>query len=90
MSVKINIHTELQQYTNNQETVEVNGTTVGQCIDGLIKQFPKMKKGLFDKNGRLFNYIDIYVNLESSYPEELAKKVEDGDELHITIMAVGG
>jgi len=38
----------------------------------------------------LLNYVDIYVNQESSYPEELAKPVKDGDELHITMIIAGG
>ncbi|MBE9522435.1 MAG: ThiS family protein, partial [Proteobacteria bacterium] len=35
-------------------------------------------------------YVDIYVNLESSYPEELAKPVMDGDKLSVTLMIAGG
>jgi len=34
--------------------------------------------------------IEIYVNAESSYPDELTKPVNDGDELQIVIMIVGG
>jgi hypothetical protein len=30
------------------------------------------------------------VNMESTYPEELAKPVRDGDEIHITLMLSGG
>jgi molybdopterin converting factor small subunit len=44
---------------------------------------------LFDKSGNLLNYVDIYVNGESSYPEELAKPVKDGDEIHITLIIAG-
>ena len=90
MSVEINIHPFFYHLTNNQAIVEVNGSTVGQCLDDLVKQFPETKKKLFNKNGKLLNYVDIYVNLESSYPEELAKPVTDADELHITLMIGGG
>jgi len=38
----------------------------------------------------LLNYVEIYVNLESSYPEELAKPVRDGDELHTVLIIAGG
>ena len=90
MGIKIKIHPILHQYTNNQEIAEVNGSTVGECLDDLIKQFPSVEKGLFDKNGKLLSYVDIYVNKESAYPEELNKPVKDGDELHIVIMIGGG
>ncbi|MCK5581341.1 MAG: hypothetical protein KAJ18_08720, partial [Candidatus Omnitrophica bacterium] len=56
----------------------------------LIQQFPGIETKLFDKNGKLLNYVDIYVNQESSYPEELAKSVKDVDELFITFMIAGG
>jgi len=90
MGIKVNIHPGLHQFTNGQDVAEVNGNTVGRCLDDLVRQFPGIEKGLFDKNGNLLNYADIYVNLESSYPEELTKPVKDGDELHITLMIAGG
>ena len=90
MSVTINLHPNLYQLTNGQAIVKVKGNTVGQCLDDLIKQFPQIKQGLFGKDGKLLNYVDIYVNGESSYPEELAKPVKDGDELHITLIIAGG
>ncbi len=90
MSVKINIHPVLYHFTNDQDVVEVNGSTVGQCLEQLVAQFPEVKKGLFGKDGKLLNYVDIYVNGESAYPEELAKPVEDGDELHLVLILAGG
>ncbi|MDH5695979.1 MAG: MoaD/ThiS family protein [Dehalococcoidia bacterium] len=90
MSIKINLHPGLQQFTDDQAIIEVNGSTVGQCLDDLVKQFPKIRQGLFGKDGKLLNYVDIYVNMESAYPEELAKPVKDNDELHITLIIAGG
>ena len=90
MSIKINIHPNLEHLTNGLDVAEVNGSTVGQCLDHLIKQFPGIKEELLDKNGKLLNYVDIWVNLESSFPEELAKPVKDGDELSITFIIGGG
>ncbi len=90
MGIKIKIHPILHQYTNNQEIAEVNGNTVGECLNDLIKQFPRVEKGLFDKNGKLLSYVDVYVNKESAYPEELNKPVKDGDELYIVIIIGGG
>lgn len=90
MSVNINLHPTLHQLANGQVTVKVKGNTVGQCLDDLIRQFPQTKRWLFDKRGRLRNYVDIYVNQESSYPEEMAKPVKDGDELYITLIIAGG
>ena len=90
MSIKINIHPFLSHFTNDQDVVEVNGSTVGQCLERLVTQFPQLKNWLFDKDGKLNRLVDIYVNLESSYPEELDKPVKDGDELHIVVIISGG
>ena len=90
MSITVNIHQALRHLINNQATAEVSGTTVGECLADLVRQFPGIKAKLFDKKGKLLHYVDIYVNLESSYPEELAKLVNDGDKLSITLMIAGG
>jgi molybdopterin synthase sulfur carrier subunit len=90
MSVTINIDSRLSHLTDGQTAFKVEGNTVGQCLDGLVKRFPGIKPRLFDKKGKLNKHIDIYVNKESSYPEELVKAVRDGDELHIMFLVTGG
>jgi len=55
-----------------------------------VKEYPALKEVLFEKGDKLRNNIEIYVNLESAYPDELAKPVNDGDEMHITVMLAGG
>jgi molybdopterin converting factor small subunit len=90
VSIKINIHPFLTQHTNDRDVVEVNGNTVGQCLKQLVARFPELRQWLFEKDGKLNRLVEIYVNMESSYPEELAKPVKDGDELHILIIISGG
>ena len=90
MSIKIDIPSYLQPFTNNMEVVEVNGSTVGGCLNHLVKQFPGIEKMLFAKNGKLHSYVGIYVNGEDAYPEELAKPVKDGDEVYILYIIGGG
>jgi len=48
MSVMVNIHKTHRQYTSGQETVPVNGDTVGDCLNDLIERFPQMKTALWD------------------------------------------
>ncbi len=90
MSIKIDIPSYLQPYTNSMEIVEVNGSTVGGCLNHLVKQFPGMEKMLFGKNGKLHSYVGIYINGEDAYPGELAKPVKEGDELYILYIISGG
>ncbi len=88
--IKINIPSYMQLLTNNMEVVEVNGSTVGECLNHLVKQFPTIKKQLFSKNGDLFENIIISINGESAYPEQLVKPVKEGDELNILLIIGGG
>ena len=90
MSVKINIPYFFQHLANGVKTADVNGSTVGECLNNLVKQFPQFEELLLDKNGKLIKYVDVYINEESTYPEELAKPVNDGDELHIMNIIAGG
>jgi molybdopterin converting factor small subunit len=90
VSVKVNIHKTHRTYTDGLEVVEVEGGTVGDCLEHLVQQYPAMKEGLFDKKGKLLNVVEVYVNNESAYPEELAKSVKDGDEIQLILMLAGG
>ena len=90
MAVRIHIHKTHRQFTNGLEVVEVEGNTVGECVGHLVKQFPGMQTAIFDKKGKLLNIVEVYLNHESAYPDELAKPVKDGDEIHLTSMLAGG
>ena len=87
MAIKVDVG-PLSYYANNQRIVEVNGDTVGECLKHVEEQFPELE--LFDKDGNLLNYLGIYINGESAYPEELDKLVTDGDEIFIILMIDGG
>jgi molybdopterin converting factor small subunit len=91
MSIKVSIlYPPLQRFTDNQEVVKANGRTVGECLDHLVKQFPGIEKGLFDRYGQLLNYVHFFINGKGAYPPDLAKMVKDGDELTISLLLPGG
>ncbi len=90
MSVKINIPLLYRHVTDGLSAVEVEGTTVGDCLKSFMQRFPGVKGVLFDKKGRVLNGIEIYLNHKSAYPDELAKPVKDGDEISITLVLAGG
>ncbi|OGP67726.1 MAG: ThiS family protein [Deltaproteobacteria bacterium RBG_13_53_10] len=90
MAVKVHLHLTLRQYTGGQEIVEVDGKTVGECLKNVVKKYPGMESSIFGKNGKLSNIVEIYLNLQSAYPNELAKQVKDGDDIHVTLMLAGG
>jgi len=90
MPIKVHIHVTHRQYTNGLEVVAVEGNTVGECLNHLIKQFPGMEKALFAKKDKLLNVVEVFINHETAFPNELIKPVKDGDEIHLVIMLAGG
>ncbi len=90
MSVKVHIHQSHRQYTNGTEVVETKGFTVGECLKDLVRQYPALAGSLYGKKGGLNPLLEIYVNGASAYPDEMAKRVKDGDAIHITLLLSGG
>jgi len=90
MPIKIHIHITHRQFTNDLEVVAVEGNTVGECLNHLIKQFPGMEKALFAKKDKLLNVVEVFVNHATAYPNELLKPVKDGDEINLLVMLAGG
>jgi len=90
MSAKIHIHLTLRRFTDGEQVVEVEGKTVGECVKNLIRKYPGIGSSLLDKRGHLQKIVEVYVNGESAYPNELAKPVKDGDNVHLTLMLAGG
>ena len=90
MSVNVHIHQAHRDVTDGKSVVETEGNNVGECLKNLMGTYPGMKDILFDKKGKLRVTIEIYVNQESAFPDELKKKVKDGDEIHLLYMIAGG
>jgi molybdopterin converting factor small subunit len=90
MSIKVHIHVTHRCHTGGCKTVEVRGTTIGEALKHLVDMHSGLKKELFDKKGNLQNYIEIYLNGASAYPDELAKPVKDGDEIQVVTFLAGG
>ena len=90
MSITLHLHKTHRQYTDGIDTLEIDGGTIGDCLVGLIERFPGLQEALFDGKGKLKNQIEIYLNMESAYPDELKRPVKDGDEVYITVILAGG
>jgi len=90
MGIKVDIPWFLQRATSGAKTVEVKGNTVGDCLKKLVELFPPLETELFDKQGKLSPFIDIFVCGRSVYSARLAQPVRDGDELSILLVVDGG
>ena len=90
MSVQFNIPQFLHHLSGDVRVVGVNGGTVGECIDDLVRQYPQLRESIFEEERKIRSLLNVYINGESAYPGELEKPVKDGDKLDIMYTLVGG
>lgn len=90
MSVNIHMHATHRRFTEGREVVAVEGRTVGECLDHLVRMYPGMEKAIFAGKNKLHHIVEVYVNHASAHPNELSKPVQDGDEIHLILMLAGG
>jgi molybdopterin converting factor small subunit len=84
MSIKLYVQGGLSAITKGKDLFEVNGKTVGECLNHLVTLIPKMKEALFFETGEVLalrSNIEVLVN--GAHTEGLAKEVKDGDKIHI-------
>jgi molybdopterin synthase sulfur carrier subunit len=91
MSVKIHIPTPLRETTQGEAVVEVAGGTVQAVLDALGQRFPALTPKLFDPNGQVKRFLNLYLNDEDvRFLDNLATPVKDGDEVSIIPAVAGG
>jgi len=84
MGIKLTIDESVFDYKKGKKIVtEVNGKTIGECLNYIIKRRPTLKKAIFDENGNLCLGILIKVNGSFVYSNHLITSVKDGDAVEV-------
>jgi molybdopterin synthase sulfur carrier subunit len=87
----VTIPTPLRPHTGGQARVDAQGATVGAVLNDLGARFPDFQKRIFDANGQLQQYVNVYVNNEDiRYLDDLETPVADKDVLDIIPAVAGG
>lgn len=88
---KVYIPTPLRIYTGNAATVTVSGATVGEALAELVAQHPSLKQHLYDEQGRLRSFVNVFRNDEDiRHLEREATPLRSQDELSIVPSIAGG
>ena len=90
MAVKVRLSNLLRQATDWQEIIEVTAETPEACLHAVVRQFPDVRRWIYDKNGRMWDRIQFFVNGERIGRDRLTEPIRDGDELHILLNIGGG
>jgi molybdopterin converting factor small subunit len=85
MSKMVWLSTNLGRLAKGTEGFEVDGETVGECVNEMISLVPVMRNTLFYES-RLNANVQVQVNNKSiDEAGRLTRKVKDGDEIRIML-----
>jgi len=89
--VKIVIPTPLRQYAGNRDAVDVEAGIVQDALANLVERYDQLRRHLFSDDGRLRNFVNVYVNEEDiRYLEKEGTRLKGGDTISIVPSIAGG
>ena len=90
-NVRILIPTPLRQYAGNQNAVQVEAESVREALDDLVERHDQLRRHLFAEDGRLRNFVNVYVNEEDiRYLAADGTSLKAGDTISIVPSIAGG
>jgi molybdopterin converting factor small subunit len=91
MAVTISIPTALRQYAGGAASVSFESGPVGQLLANLVEQHPQLGKQLYNEQGQLRNFVNVYVGDEDiRYLQGIETAVPDGETVSIIPAIAGG
>ena len=91
MATRILIPTPLRPYTDKQDAVEAEGTTVGELLADLTAKHSGLKAHLYNDQGKLRSFVNVYLNDEDiRYLQKEQTPVSSGDTISIIPSVAGG
>jgi molybdopterin synthase sulfur carrier subunit len=87
----VRIFGSLREVTQGKGEMEVVVKDIADCLDKLEIQFPGVKKQVYNEQGELERFFDIFVNGNNvRLIQGLATPLKDGDEVSILPAIAGG
>ena len=62
--MNIFIPTPLRPYADGKDAVNVEASTISEALDGLTEAHPELRKHLFNGEGKLRSFVNLYLNDE--------------------------
>ncbi len=88
---KVLIPTPLRQYAGGADSVDVSAATAGELLSKLTEQHPDLKKQIFNDEGKLRSFVNVYVNDDDiRYLDRNDTAIQDGDTVSIVPSIAGG
>ena len=90
MSIEVHIPTILRPYTQDQKSVDAEGSTLSAVISDLDAKYTGLGERLLE-NGALRRFINVYINDEDvRFLGGLDAPIKDGDSITVLPAVAGG
>ncbi|HYD09072.1 MAG TPA: MoaD/ThiS family protein [Acidimicrobiales bacterium] len=91
MSVTVRLPTIMRSNAGGQSEIKAEGSTVGEVIEDIVRQFPGTATHLKAPDGGVHRFVNVYLNDEDiRYLGKLETEVKDSDTLSIVPAVAGG
>ncbi len=91
VAVTVLIPTTLRSFTGNRSELSLDGATVSEVMDALVKECPDTEMALFDEDGHLRSFVNVFVdgrNIKETAGFDT--DVRDGAEIMLIPAIAGG
>jgi molybdopterin synthase sulfur carrier subunit len=86
--MRVRIPTPLRSYTGDKKVVAAEGSTLGEVLLDLDRQFPGLRFRVIDEQGRLRKHVNVWLDAERC--RDLSAPLDGVDEVVIMQALSGG
>ena len=91
MTILVEIPHAISRYSDDQNEIRLEGSTVGEVLDALWNRFPKLQSRVLDRAGNFHPYLLLFQNDQKLPRSSFTNHpVSEGDRLEIVALAEGG
>jgi molybdopterin converting factor small subunit len=81
----------MKYYVDNQGEFSIEGATVSEVLNNILLRYPALKPHLFDSEGNLRRYFNIFVNdMHIRELNGMDTQLKEGDKVILMASAAGG
>jgi len=91
VAVTVRLPTIMRTHAGGQSEVSAEGSTIGEVVDFLVREYPGTATHLKAPDGGVHKFVNVYLNDEDvRYLGKLDTPVKDGDQVSILPAVAGG
>jgi len=91
MSVTVRIPTQLRELSGGNAEITAEGGSLATVLDGLERAYPGFRERLFDDQGELRRFVNVFVDDEDiRFLDGVNTDVKDGATVSIVPAVAGG